>query len=197
MTRTLTALALAVFAAGCGGVPPAPTEDGTAAPDSTDTVAAPADVMENVKLELWPSPDTPGQDVKPLLLIRAARVTGSGGDTKSLSFEGAEATVPATEPGATSLQFDANHGTFQEGVRALLDQGVVAHVNDMTIELEEITWEVASGEGNSGLAFSDHPLKITSPTQNLEAASMRLDMTTQTIELRQVTGEISFTGDAP
>jgi hypothetical protein len=194
---------LAVLAAGCGGAPPAPE-----APPETPAApeAPPEDVMENVQLELWPSTDTPGQDVKPLLLIRAARVTGSGGETKSLSFEGAEATVPAAAPGATELQFTAQHGAFEEGVRAVLDQGVVARVNDMIIELESITWEVAgaggeagaeAGGGGGGIAYSDRPLKITSPTQRLEAASLRLDVATETIELRQVTGEITFSGETP
>jgi len=156
--------------------------------------------MENFEMRLWPSTENPGENLAPLLYIRAERVMGLGGDTKELTFEGAEAVVPATSPESRELQFTAKFGSFVEGERALLRDGVVARIDDMTIELEEITWSIMPGEGGaagSGLAASDRPLRIVSPTQNLEAQALRLYADTETLELREVTGEITFIGELP
>lgn len=156
--------------------------------------------MQDMNLKLWPSTDTPGENVKPLLSIHAARVMGMGGDAKELMLEDAKAVVPATGPESRELEFSAKFGTFVEGERALLRDGVVARIDDMTIELEEITWTIVPGEGgapSSGVASSDRPLHITSPTQDLEAQGLRLYAATETIELHEVTGFITFVGDTP
>ncbi|MBX3180893.1 MAG: hypothetical protein KF886_26395 [Candidatus Hydrogenedentes bacterium] len=198
MKRALL-LMLAVLAAGCGeSAPDAPATPDAAEQAAPGDAAPPEDVMENVSMDLWPSTDTPGEDVKPLLSIRAERVTGMRGDMNTLSFEGAEAVAPASAPGAAPYKFKAASGAFVEGERAVLSGGVTAEVDDMIIELEEITWAILPGaEGGGGHAWSDRPLRITSPTQKLEAASLRLNVLAQTIELREVTGEITFEGTTP
>ena len=183
--------------AGCSGSP-APSEPTPASAPAE--AAVPENVMENFEMRLWPSTEDAGENLVPLLYIRAERVMGLGGDTKELTFEGAEAVVPATSPDSRELQFTAKYGSFVEGERALLRDGVVARIDDMTIELEEITWSVVPGEGgaaSSGVAASDRPLRIVSPTQNLEAQALRLYAATETIELREVTGEITFIGELP
>ena len=188
--------------AGCGGGTPA-------VPPPADPVAesapaeAPSDTMDmtNIEMHLWPTGDAPGQDVKPLLSIRAQRVTGSmEGGGAEMSFEGAQAIVPPRTPEDAPIRFEAARGTFQENKRALLKDGVKAQVGDMSIALEDITWEMVPEEGTdhkAGMAFSDKPLKITSPTQNLEAARLRLYPDTNTMELYDVTGVITFSGAKP
>ena len=156
--------------------------------------------MEGVTLDLFPSTDTPGQNLKPLLSIRAERVTRTGGDLSALSFEGARAIVPARTPEAREIEFSADRGEFMEGKSAMLDGNVIARINDMIIELEAITWEIVPGEGGSesgGVATSERPLRITSPNQNLTASGLRLDTAAEIIELRDVDGEFTFVGDTP
>lgn len=188
--------------AGCGGGSPATPPPASPAGESAP-VATPDNTMDmtNIEMHLWRSSDAPGQDQKPLLSIRAARVTGNmDGSGAELSFEGAQAVRPQQKPEDSQIHFEAARGTFQENQRAVLKDGVKAQIDDMTITLEEITWEIApedGAEGDTGMAFSDKPLKITSPTQNLEAARLRLYPDTNTMELYEVTGVITFTGEKP
>lgn len=201
MKYCLTALLLAALAAGCGGGPPVPeSSGGEPGVDTGPADVAPEDVMENINMHLWPSTDTPGEDVKPLLSIQAERVTGMGGGTEQLTFEGARAVVPAREPGDLEINFVAERGSYVEGKRAVLEGGVVARIDDMTIELEDIVWEIVpglAGAAGQSLAASDNPLRITSPTQQLEASSLRLRAGAKMLELRDVSGEFTFTGDMP
>lgn len=192
----------AVMLAGCGGGSPA-----TPPPASPEAETAPAATpdnamdMTNIEMHLWRSSDAPGQDQKPLLSIRAARVTGNMDESGAeLSFEGAQAVRPQQNPEDSQIHFEAARGTFLENQRAVLKDGVKAQIDDMAITLEEITWEIApegGAEGGTGMAFSDKPLKIMSPTQNLEAARLRLYPDTNTMELYDVTGVITFTGEKP
>lgn len=192
----------AVVLAGCGGGSPA-----TPPPASPEAETAPAATpdnamdMTNIEMHLWRSSDAPGQDQKPLLSIRAARVTGNMDESGAeLSFEGAQAVRPQQKPEDSQIHFEAARGTFLENQRAVLKDGVKAQIDDMAITLEEITWEIApegGAEGGTGMAFSDKPLKIMSPTQNLEAARLRLYPDTNTMELYDVTGVITFTGEKP
>lgn len=191
---------LAAAMAGCtGGTPPAaPPVEQAAVPAPA---AAPEDVMEGVEMHLFePSDDAPKQDEKPLLSIRADRVSGSmSGDAAELSFEGAKA-VAQQKADKPPIYFEAARGRFQEKKRAVLEGGVRATIDDMTITLEEITWEVHAPEGTegeTGMAFSDKPLNISSPTQELEAARLRLYPDTQVMELYEVTGVINFKEIAP
>ena len=192
----------AVLLAGCGGGSPA-----TPPPASPEAETAPAATpdsamdMTNIEMHLWRSSNAPGQDQKPLLSIRAARVTGNMDESGAeLSFEGAQAVRPQQKPEDAQIHFEAARGTFLENQRAVLKDGVKAQIDDMAITLEEITWEIApegGAEGGTGMAFSDKPLKIISPTQNLEAARLRLYPDTNTMELYDVTGVITFTGEKP
>lgn len=192
----------AFFLTACGGgAPPA-----APAPD-TGAEQAPADVQENamdmtnIEMHLWPANEAPGQEEKPLLSIRAQRVTGNMDDSGAeLSFEGAQAVVPQQKPEDSQIHFEAASGTFQENQRAVLKGGVKAQIDDMAITLEEITWEIAPREGEergTGMAFSDKPLTITSPTQKLEAARLRLYPDSNSMELYEVSGVITFTGEKP
>ncbi len=192
------ALTLAACGGGAPPTAPAPQTGAEAAPAGTPDNAMD---MTNIEMHLWPSSEAPGQDEKPLLSIRAQRVTGNmDGSGAELSFEGAQAVVPQQKPEDSQIHFEAASGTFQENQRAVLKGGVKAQIDDMAIALEEITWEIApkdGEEGGSGMAFSDKPLKITSPTQNLEAARLRLYPDTQSMELYDVTGVITFSGEQP
>jgi len=192
----------ALTLAACGnGAPPA------APPAQPDAESASAEVpenamdMTNIEMHLWPSSEAPGQEEKPLLSIRAQRVTGNmDGSGAELSFEGAQAVVPQQKPEDSQIHFEAASGTFQENQRAVLKGGVKAQIDDMAIALEEITWEIAPREGEdsgTGMAFSDKPLTITSPTQKLEAARLRLYPDSNSMELYEVSGVITFTGEKP
>lgn len=193
--------ALTLAACGGGAPPeaPAPQTDAETAPAE----AAPDNAMDmtNIEMHLWPSSEAPGQEEKPLLSIRAQRVTGNmDGSGAELSFEGAQAVVPQQKPEDSQIHFEAASGTFQENQRAVLKGGVKAQIDDMAIALEEITWEIApqdGEEGGTGMAFSDKPLTITSPTQKLEAARLRLYPDTNSMELYEVSGVITFTGEKP
>lgn len=160
--------------------------------------------MEDIELHLWPSTESTGQDVKPLLSIRAQRVVGAadetGGTTGEMAFEGAIADVPAQEEGDPRIHFEAARGIYLDDQRAVLQGGVTAEIDTMTIALEDITWEIfpeADADGNTSMAYSDNPMKITSPTQNLEAARLRLYPDTEVLELYEVSGEITFMGVQP
>ena len=202
MKYLIALLSPVVVLSGCGGgspaTPPPASPEAETAPE-----AAPDNSMDmtNIEMHLWRSSDAPGQDQKPLLSIRAERVTGNmDGSGAELSFEGAQAVRPQQKPEDSQIHFEAERGTFQENKRAVLKDGVKAQINDMAITLEEITWEIAPEdgvEGGTGMAFSDKPLKITSPTQNLEAARLRLYPDANTMELYEVSGVITFTGEKP
>lgn len=203
MKYVIAVLFPALMVAGCGvGAPPMPPPAESAA-EAAPPEAAPDDTMDmtNIEMHLWPSGDAPGQGVKPLLSIRAQRVTGSmEGGGAEMSFEGAQAVVPPQTPEDSQIHFEAARGTFQENQRAVLSGGVKAQIDDMSITLEDITWEMlpeAGTDHKTGMAFSDKPLKIASPTQNLEAARLRLYPDTKMMELYEVTGVITFTGEKP
>lgn len=196
-------LSLAVMASGCGGNGAGP-ESEAAVPSPTATVepstGSPANVMEDMEWHLFPDPDTPAEGEKPILSIWAERVTGMGDDSTALAIEDVEAVVPAQAPDDREIHFSAARGVYEEGKGARLEGGVVATIDDMTIELEAISWEIAPDQAGApvgGLAASDAPLKITSPTQSLEASSLRLFSESKTLELRGVTGEITFSGETP
>ncbi len=199
MKRIVPIIALILLVAGCGNdTPETPAEPAQAAPGEAPAVAE--DAMEGMKLDLWPSTDTPGENVKPLLSIRAAQVKGLGAETNELTFEGAEAVVPAKSAEDREIRFSATRGSYLEGQKAVLSGGVTALIDDMTISLEDITWDIVPGEGGApgtGIASSDNPLRITSPTQDLEAQGLRLYIVTQTFELRDVNGFITFSGETP
>ena len=203
MKYVIAVLLPALMLAGCGGgAPPTPPPAEPAA-EAAPPEAVPDDTMDmtNIEMHLWPSGDAPGQGVKPLLSIRARRVTGSmEGGGAEMAFEGAQAVVPPQTPEDPQIHFEATRGTFQENRRAVLSGGVKAQIGDMSVSLEEITWEIApreGEEGGTGMAFSDKPLTISSPTQNLEAARLRLYPDTNAMELYEVTGVITFAGEKP
>jgi hypothetical protein len=193
----------ALTLAACGGGAPPATPTPETGAEVAPAEAAPDNAMDmtNIEMHLWPSTEAPGQEEKPLLSIRAQRVTGNmDGSGAELSFEGAQAVVPQQKPEDSQIHFEAASGTFQENQRAVLKGGVKAQIDDMAIALEEITWEIApqdGEEGGTGMAFSDKPLTITSPTQKLEAARLRLYPDTNSMELYEVSGVITFTGEKP
>lgn len=156
--------------------------------------------MENIEMHLWPANAAPRQGQKPLLSIRARRFMGAVGGDDEWSFEDAEAVAPAQEGDHTTISFKAARGTFEEDKRAVLQGGVTAYANDMVITLDDITWEISDVSGESaggGRAYSNNPIRIDSPTQQLEASSLTLDPETATFELKDVSGEIHFGGIAP
>ena len=192
----------ALTLAACGNGAP-PTQPPAEANGENASAEVPENAMDmtNIEMHLWPSSEAPGQEEKPLLSIRAQRVTGNmDGSGAELSFEGAQAVVPQQKPEDSQIHFEAASGTFQENQRAVLKGGVKAQIDDMAITLQEITWEIApreEEEGGTGMAFSDQPLTINSPTQKLEAARLRLYPDTNSMELYEVSGVITFTGEKP
>ncbi|MCF6285295.1 MAG: hypothetical protein L3K26_08905 [Candidatus Hydrogenedentes bacterium] len=191
-------IVFSVLLAACSGEAPsgAPQE---APPASSPTHAPLENVMENIEMSLWPSDTAPQQGQKPLLSIEAKRFVGSLGSAKEWTFEGAKAVAYAQEEGDTDIHFKAAHGTFIEGKRAVLkgddDNDVTAQLDDMTIYLKDITWEISAKNGEDaqgGMAYSNNPIRIDSPTQKLEAASMTLNPETAIIELVDVSGNFYF-----
>jgi len=205
MKHTVKSTVILLLLAGCGGgTTPPPAEQAAApggeAPESAPETPVDQMDMNEVEMQLWPPSDGANQNTRPLLSIRAQRVTGSlDGTTGELSFEGAEAVVPPQEEGDSQIDFQAARGTYQQNRKAVLSGGVAAKIDAMSITLEDITWEIqpADATDNPGLgyAFSDNPLKIDSPTQKMEAARLRLYPATQTFELDDVKGVVTFQGE--
>lgn len=193
----ITALPLALVACSPSAPNGSDPVDTTPSPTSEPL---PEDVMENIEMSLWPPSDSAQQNQKPVLSIRASRFTGSVDSDSEWSFEEAVAVAPAQDDEHVDIRFEAAHGVFHEDQRATLQGGVTAEMNDMTIHLEDITWEIASetGEENpAGRAYSTNPVRIESPTQKLEATSMTLNPETAIIELTDVVGEFFLGGQQP
>jgi len=191
LLTALTLLLAACFGESGTGAPPV---DSDAMPDPG---AAPEDVMENIEMDLWPTNAVPQQGSKPLLSIRARRFAGSVGSDNEWSFEDAEAVAPAQDDQQTTIRFKAARGVFREEERATLEGGVTAYLDGMTIHLDDFTWEIGAQVGDApqqGRAYTDNPLRIDSPTQQLEASSMTMNPETAIFELRDVSGEIHFGG---
>jgi hypothetical protein len=193
------ALSLTLWLAACSGdsVPPV---DGPDVVGDAEAPELPEDVMENIEMHLWPANAAPRQGQKPLLSIRASSVTGSAAEGGEWAFRDAIAVAPAQEAGQAEIRFKAARGSFDEGRGAVLEDSVTAYMNDMTIQLQDIIWELgtdAGADAKGGQAYSNHPLTIDSPTQKLEASSLRLDPETSNFELTDVSGEIHFGGMTP
>jgi hypothetical protein len=187
-------IALSVILVACTGEAPSDaSQEKSPAPSPTN--APPEDVMENIEMSLWPANAVPRQGQKPLLSIEAARFMGSVGSGKEWTFEDAKAVAPAQDEDGTTISFEAAHGVLLEGKQAVLQGGVTAHLDDMTIYLEDITWEISVKNGEAaqgGIAYSNNPIRIDSPTQKLEASSMTLNPETAIIELLDVSGDFYF-----
>ncbi len=196
MKYFILSIGLLSILAGCTAEPmPGATPESEESPPSAGDV--PEDVMENIRMDLWPSNEAPRQGQKPVLSISARRFMGSVGSGNEWSFEDAQAEAPAQDDEHTAIRFEAARGVFREDERAVLEGGVTAYLNDMIIHLEDIVWEinVANGATSSGgRAYSDHPVHIESPTQQLDASSLTIDPATATFELTDVSGEIHFGG---
>ena len=193
----LTIIAVLLLSA-CNGTPTAEV------PRQNDTNLAPSDgppedVMENIEMHLWQKSSAPRQGQKPLLSISARLFRGSVGSGDEWSFEGAEAFAPAQDEQGSDIEFMADSGVYVEDKRATLLGNVQANLNDMTIHLEDITWEIQPASGDTmggGMAYTNQPVRIDSPTQQLNATSMTIDPATSAFTLKDVTGEIYFGGVA-
>ena len=196
MKRWILLILVSMCLAACSGAP-LPDTSQEDLPVASPTNAPPEDVMENIEMSLWPANAAPRQGQKPVLSIRARRFMGSVGSGGEWTFEDAEAVAPAQDEKHASIRFKAARGVFLEDQRAVLQGGVTAYINDMTIHLEDITWEIGAGNGEtpkSGTAYSNNPIRIDSPTQKLDASSMTLNPETAIIELPDVSGEFYFGG---
>ena len=193
----LTIVAVLVFS-GCNGTPTSEV-----APQNNENRSQSdglsEDVMENIEMHLWPTSSAPRQGQKPLLSISARLFRGSVGSGNEWSFEDAQALAPAQDEQGSDIEFKANSGVYVEDKWATLQGGVTANLNDMTIYLKDITWEIRPASGDTmggGMAYTNHAVRIDSPTQQLNATSMTIDPATSAFTLKDVAGEIYFGGVA-
>ena len=199
MRISVSCVMVALVFSACSG--PSEPDRGNDGPAPNAAPDAPAeDMMANIDMQLWPLDEVPQAGQKPLLTIKASRFFPSAASDDEWRFEDAVAWAPAQREGQADIHFEANSGLFHEGKWARLEGEVKAWMNDMTIELEDIVWEIgdeSSTDQPGGRAYSDHPITIESPTQQLEATSLKLDPKTSEFELTDVSGEIHFGGMTP
>ncbi len=192
MKRYLLPGCLVVLTA-CSAPPPAPTPEPAPAPaDDAPVADAPAAedglTMQGIRLFLYDS-STPGVERKPVFMVEADRF--GRGEAGVWQFEDARATAYDRNTGAEEITFEAATGTMKENERAYLSGGVVATAGTMTMTLEDLEW-VQGTETEPGRAYSKHPLRIDDPKLRIEASTVELNPSEQTLVLTDMKGEFDF-----
>jgi hypothetical protein len=179
---------LALAACGKSFAPQPPPEQEE--PMSAATAEEPEDLLKMTDINLYlhdPRP-TEGAPRKPTLWIRADDFTVAEDDL--WRFHNAQATIYG-ETDMDSIRLEADEGIFQEDVKATLAGTVRAQVGDMHMQMQDIEYTNPQ-EDLPGMARTDGPVKVASPTLDLEASSMRFYPDTKTYELTDVSGTIAF-----
>ncbi len=168
--------------------PPPPETESSTLPESVTT-------MRGIDLYIHGAEATAGTAERPLFWVHAETFSVHEEDD-TWDFEDARAVVYPEDKNGDPVIFDAARGRFEQDRGARLEGGVTGHIGPLTMELEEVTWEKADGEGR-GTAWTDHPVVLDDPNMHLEAQSMRLEPDTKAFTLTHVTGEIRFGRSEP
>lgn len=185
-----TAIATALCGlAGCGffsspAPPPLPSVDsGAAAPareDIEDGIT-----MTGINLFIHDNaPTVSGVERKPLLWLHADTYRMEG---TVWWVQGARAVIYAHDEEGADLTMEAACGRFDEGKGAYLEEGVVARMADLVIEMQDVTCDILE-DRSVGTASSDHPVRVRGEDIELDAGGIRLHPDTREVELTDVRG---------
>lgn len=188
MTRAFAILAASCAGAGCGffatpAPPPLPVID--SAPEGPREEAEDAITMRGINLFIHDNaPTVPGVERKPLLWLHADTYRMDGA---VWWVEGARAVIYAHSEEGADLSMEAARGRFDEGKGAYLEDGVVARMADLVIELQDVSCDILEDQ-TVGVAHSDNPVRVRGEDIELDAAGIRLHPGTREVELTDVRG---------
>lgn len=185
MNRCWAIMTSMALMAGCGGAPAPPplpevTADTTPQDEPEDTIT-----MSGINLFIHDSkPTVQGVDRKPLFWLHADKYQMEG---TMWSVEAARAVIYGQREGSVDVVLDATRGRFEEGKGAYLKDGVVATMNDITIEMQDVNCVILEDE-SLGEASSDNPVKVRGNDIQLDAGSIRIYPETREMELTDIQG---------
>ena len=146
--------------------------------------------MQGIDLYLHDTAPTPGGARKPTFWVHAEQFSML--EDNVWRFDHARAVIYGDDAQQEAITLEADRGRFEEDRGALLEGSVKAYVNDMLMELSDIEWVNPQNEDEEGIARSDHPLHVESPTMQLNAGSLRLYPEQNQFVLTEVTGQVRF-----
>lgn len=186
LAAALCGVMTGLFAASCGAPAPPP------APPATLEDTAPVEglTMQGIDLYLHSAVPTPGAPRKPTFWVHAEQFSML--ENEVWRFDDARAVIYGDDAQQEAITLEARRGRFEAGQGALLEGGVKAFVNDMLMELADIEWINPQGDDEQGVARSDNPLRVESPTMQLKAGSVRLYPEQKQFVLTEVSGHVRF-----
>jgi hypothetical protein len=189
-------LALALGLTACSGsvTPEAPVAPGAPEGESTEGAAEGEATltMQGIKLYLYDASPAVGVEQKPAFEVSADVFRQV--EEKVWTFENAHAVVNPEGPEEDAFVFDAAAGELREEESAYLKGGVTGSVGTMQLSFEDLVWQNGTVDQPS-LARSDNPVSIKDPAMELEASSIRLYPDSKRLELRDVSGFLTFGGN--
>lgn len=146
--------------------------------------------MEGINLYLHDAAPTPGAASRPTFSVHAEQFSLL--DNAVWSFEHARAVIYGEQPGGGEITLEAARGRFEEDRGALLEGGVKAYVDELLMELADIEWVNPQRADEEGVARSGNPVRVTGPSLNLSASSLRLYPERKVFFLTDVSGLVRF-----
>lgn len=197
MARRCTITLLFGVLLGCGG-PEAPNTPVETAPETAVETAetepaSEAITMNGINLYLHDARPTAGLTQKPTFWVHADFFTVL--DDQVWSFEQARAVVYGQNTQEEAIALEAARGRFEEDRGAMLEGSVTARVGDMLMQMSDIAYVNPKAEGEEGLAHTENPLSVQSPTLDLKASSLRLLPESRKFVLTNVVGTLRFEGN--
>lgn len=170
---------------GCGGAPAPPPLPEVAADTAPQDEPEDTITMSGINLFIHDSkPTVQGADRKPLFWLHADKYQMEG---TMWSVETARAVIYGQREGSVDVVLDATRGRFEEGKGAYLKDGVVATMNDITIEMQDVNCVILEDE-SLGEASSENPVKVRGNDIQLDAGSIRIYPETREMELTDIQG---------
>jgi hypothetical protein len=182
----LAGLCFVFLAAGCGPGTPPPQ----APPPANEAPAVEGLTMQGIDLYLHDASPTPGAPRKPTFWVHAEQFSML--ENGVWRFEQARAVVYGDDAQEEAITLEAERGRFEADRGALLEGGVKAFVQDMRMDLSDIEWINPQNEDEEGVARSDQPLLVDSPSMQLKAGSLRLYPEQKQFVLTEVSGQVRF-----
>ncbi len=171
--------------AGCGGAPAPPPLPEVPADPSPQEEPEDTITMSGINLFIHDSkPTVQGADRKPLFWLHADKYQMEG---TVWWVETARAVIYGQQEGSVDVVLDATRGRFDEGKGAFLKDGVVATMDDIVIEMQDVNCVILEDE-SLGEASSDNPVKVRGNDIQLDAGTIRIYPENREIELTDIQG---------
>lgn len=148
--------------------------------------------MSGVDLYLHGGGPTQGRMENPTLWVHANEYELTGEEDHVHAFRDARAVVYGKKREEKAIVFTAQRGRMVEGKSAYLSGNVEAQLGDMTMHLADVHWENPGEEETGGVAHTDEPVQVKSPSVDLAASSLRIFPENHEFELTDVSGIIYF-----